>query len=211
MKPTVYVETSVVSCYTARPSRDIVVLAHQEITRRWWERARERFTFVVSELVVQEVKAGDPQTAKSGLQAIEGLALLEHTPLCDEVAERYLGELPLPEHAALHLATASVHAADYLVSWNVAHVANALIRKNLARTNASRGLSTPIICTPEAMQEETDIVDDPIVKEVRETRKKLFEEAGGTMEGFCEMLRRKEKERKWPTLRRPARGARKKR
>ena len=49
---------------------------------------------------------------------------------------------------------------------------------------------------------------DPIVEEVRQAGRKLFEEAGGTLEGFCEMLRRKEKERKWPVLRRRARCAR---
>jgi len=44
--------------------------------------------------------------------------------------------------------------------------------------------------------------DDPIVKEVREARRKLFEEAGGTLEGYFEMLRRKEAKDKRPIFRR---------
>jgi len=66
-KPLVYVGTSVVSYYTARPSRDIVVLAHQEITRQWWARARDRFDLVVSEVVVAEAGGGDPGAAEKRL------------------------------------------------------------------------------------------------------------------------------------------------
>jgi hypothetical protein len=73
-KPTVYVETSVVSYYTARPSRDIFVLARQEITRQWWETARRQFQLVVSEVVVLEVNQGDPLAAGKRAEAIKYLS-----------------------------------------------------------------------------------------------------------------------------------------
>lgn len=157
MKPVVYVETSVVSYYTARPSRDIIVRAHQETTRRWWPYAKERFELVVSELVVLEAREGDPDASQKRLKAIEGMPILLITPQQREIADRYLADLPLPEKAnrdALHLALASLQAVEYLVTWNCTHIANEIIRRSLAIINVALGLSTPIICTPKEMLEK---------------------------------------------------------
>lgn len=63
MKPRVYVETSVVSMLTARPSRDLELAALQQVTREWWETADARFELVVSALVVEEAQQGDTQAA----------------------------------------------------------------------------------------------------------------------------------------------------
>ena len=49
MKQRVYVETSVISYVTARPSRDLIVAAHQEITRQWWNGEREKYDLCISE------------------------------------------------------------------------------------------------------------------------------------------------------------------
>jgi hypothetical protein len=95
-KPVVYVEASVVSYYTARPGRDVVVLGHQEITRQWWPRALDRFQLVISEVVLSEISEGDQQAARQRLRAVEELPRLPMSPECDEVARRYLEELPLP-------------------------------------------------------------------------------------------------------------------
>jgi len=156
-KPVVYVETSVVSYYTARPSRDYVVRGHQETTRQWWPRAGERFQLVVSELVIDEAGAGDPEAARKRLQTIRGLPLLFVTPQCSEIADCYVKDLPLSKRMArdaLHLAIASLHGVDYLVTWNCTHIANALIRRKLAEINGFLNLSTPIVCTPEEMMED---------------------------------------------------------
>jgi hypothetical protein len=204
LKPTVYVETSVIGYYTARPSRDIVILAHQEITRQWWPHASDQFELAVSDVVQEEITHDDGQSVDERLRIIEGLRRLPLSAKAKEVAKRYLAELSLPQSAvkaAAHLAIASVEAADYLVTWNCKHIGNALLRRRLGEINQSLALPTPIVCTPEAMM-GPGMIHDPIVKEVRE--------AGGTMKGFCEMLRRKEKERKWPVFRRAARRSPKK-
>jgi predicted nucleic acid-binding protein len=60
MQPKAYIETSVISYLTARPSRDALASGHQELTRQWWEHRRSRFELYVSELVVQEAGRGDP-------------------------------------------------------------------------------------------------------------------------------------------------------
>jgi len=63
VKQRVYVETSVISYLTSRPARDLVVAAHQELTREWWEQRSGSFELVISELVEQEAGAGDPRAA----------------------------------------------------------------------------------------------------------------------------------------------------
>jgi len=65
-KPRVYVETTVVSYFTARPSRDIVVAGHQQITRDWWEKHQDKFELVASQLVVQEASASDQEELLEG-------------------------------------------------------------------------------------------------------------------------------------------------
>jgi hypothetical protein len=69
MNPRVYLETTIPSYLTARPSRDIVRAAEQEVTRTWWA-SREKFDLYVSELVAEEVAAGDPQAAVQRIQSL---------------------------------------------------------------------------------------------------------------------------------------------
>ena len=64
MKPSVYVETSVISYLTARPSRDLVVAAHQQLTADWWELALPRLDGYVSTIVLEEICRGDAQAAQ---------------------------------------------------------------------------------------------------------------------------------------------------
>lgn len=76
-KPAIYVETSVVSYLVARPSRDLIVAAHQQLTVAWWQDQRQNYDLFVSQIVVDEVRAGNPDSAAKRIAAIEGLPLLE--------------------------------------------------------------------------------------------------------------------------------------
>lgn len=80
MNATAYIETSVVSYLTARPSRDVVVAAYQEVTREWWRDAAARFHLVASVLVLAECRAGDRSAAHARLEALEGVALVDASP-----------------------------------------------------------------------------------------------------------------------------------
>jgi hypothetical protein len=71
MKPKAYVETSVISYYTARPSRDLVVAAHQEITHDWWDNQRSNYNLYTSQVVHDEAGAGDPDAAAKRIQALQ--------------------------------------------------------------------------------------------------------------------------------------------
>ena len=72
MLASVYVETLVISYYSARPSRDIVTAARQTLTQEWWEDAGDRFDLYVSVLVVEESKGGATEAAKNGWPQYRG-------------------------------------------------------------------------------------------------------------------------------------------
>jgi len=66
VKQRVYLETTIVSYLTARPSRDLILAAHQEVTRQWWEQRRADFEIYVSQLVLDEAGRGDPEAQRAG-------------------------------------------------------------------------------------------------------------------------------------------------
>jgi hypothetical protein len=78
-KPTVYIETSIVSYLTARPSRDLLVAAHQQLTVVWWDEQRTHYELFTSQVVVAEARAGDPDAAQRRLVVLERLPLLDVT------------------------------------------------------------------------------------------------------------------------------------
>jgi len=96
MKPSVYIETTIVSYLTCRPSRDIVRLSHEIITQTWWQTQRPRFDLCASRLVIEEASAGDPTAAAERLKALEGIALLPVEPPAFQLAERLAHVLALP-------------------------------------------------------------------------------------------------------------------
>ena len=87
--PKVYVETSVISYLTSKPSRDLIVAAHQQVTRDWWSR-RKRFELFVSEAVVEEAKRGDKTAAARRKRAIEGISILSAPALAQTLAADFL-------------------------------------------------------------------------------------------------------------------------
>lgn len=79
MRWRVYVETSVVSYLTSRPIRDLLVAGHQQVTQEWWANHRRKLDLFVSQTVLEEIAAGDQESAPLRLSAIEELPLLEIT------------------------------------------------------------------------------------------------------------------------------------
>jgi hypothetical protein len=153
MKRRIYLETTIPSYLTAWTSRDLVRAAHQQITREWWAR-RDVFELFSSRLVVQECQAGDPKAAADRLKALAGVPLLEQTPDAAALAEALVSEVPLPERAAadaLHIAIATVHGVDYLLTWNCTHIANVTLRPQIEAVCRAAGYEPPLICTPEEL------------------------------------------------------------
>jgi len=156
MKPTVYIETSVVSYLTAQVSRDLVVAAHQELTVEWWEQSLPKFEPFVSPVVLEEIAKGDPDAAKKRMQAVSAFRVLEVVPEVRDLAERYFAAIDLPEKAradAYHLALAVWHGMSYLVTWNCTHIAGGRVKRIVQELNSGRGIGSPAICTPEELME----------------------------------------------------------
>ncbi len=80
MKPKLYLETSIISYLTARPSRDLFVAANQQITHDWWHARRAHFDLYISQLVLREAKAGDADAAAKHLTWLQNIAILELQP-----------------------------------------------------------------------------------------------------------------------------------
>ncbi len=151
----VYLETSVISYLTSRPSRDLVVAARQRLTADWWRDARPHCRPFVSSLVIEEARLGDADSARRRLQAIERLPSLEPTPTAIELARLLGRETAIPASAfadALHVAIAAAHRVDFLLTWNCKHLANARIRHSIERILRDRGYDPPVLCTPEELQ-----------------------------------------------------------
>ena len=156
MKAKVYVETSVISYLTSRPSRDVVIAGHQQITRDWWQTQRETFDVVASQLVVQEASAGDPIAAQQRLEVLATMELLAVTEEALTLAQVLVATGPMPPKAAedaLHIAIAVTSGVEYLLTWNCTHMANATIRRAIERLCRARGYEPVIICTPEELLE----------------------------------------------------------
>jgi len=116
MRPKAYVETTVVSYLTALPSRDLVLAAHQQITRDWWS-TRDTFEMFVSQFVLDEASAGDATAADGRVAVLRDLVLLDLTPDATLLAAELVRGGGVPEKAkidALHIAVAAVHGMDYL-------------------------------------------------------------------------------------------------
>ena len=156
MKSKVYVETTVIRYLTALSSRDLVLAAHQQITREWWER-RDRFELFVSQAVIREAARGQVEAAARRLAAVEGFPLLAIGTEALQLAERFLRLGVVAAKAevdAVHVAVAVVNGMDYPLTWNCAHIANAGVRGRIERTCRDVGLQPPSICTPEELMEE---------------------------------------------------------
>lgn len=156
MKPKVYIETTIAGYLTGWPSGDLVVAAHQKITREWWQ-GRNRFDLYISQIVTQEAGGGNPEAAALRLQSLEGIQVLELSPEAQALAKQLIIQGPLPEKAAvdaLHIGIAVVNGMDYLLTWNCTHIANAAMRHMIEAVCCSMGYEPPVICTPEELMEE---------------------------------------------------------
>jgi len=73
MKPRLYLETTIPSYLVSRPSRDLIIAAHQQATREWWDKRRSKFQLYISQLVLDEAGAGDPTAARERLRVLQEL------------------------------------------------------------------------------------------------------------------------------------------
>jgi predicted nucleic acid-binding protein len=154
--PTVYLESSVISYLAARPSRDIVVAAHQQLTHEWWDRRREKFELYVSVEVLNEIRRGDADEARRRLAYVESLPVLAADEQARGLAAEILRSSALPAKAvadALHIAIATVNGMEFLLTWNCTHIANGIVLRTVTRVCREAGFEPPTVVTPEELME----------------------------------------------------------
>jgi hypothetical protein len=146
----VYVETTIPSfCHEVRTAPDVV--ARREWTRQWWSDATWQYELVTSPAVLDELAGGPAARSAERLALVRDLPLLPVDSAIAEIVEAYLQHKVMPADPAgdaLHLALASYHKCDFLVTWNCRHLANANKFDHIRRVNTMLGLFVPALVTP---------------------------------------------------------------
>lgn len=150
-KPTLYIETSIVSYLAADPSRHPVTARNQRLTHDWWNTRRHRYRLYTSHIVIDEAMRGDPLMAQARVALLAPLVRLEVDAAARELAQALSTYVPLPVQAredAFHIATAAANRMAYLLTWNCKHIANPHLELRIDRICTAWGYSKPILCTP---------------------------------------------------------------
>jgi predicted nucleic acid-binding protein len=150
MKPKIYVETSIPSFYyEVRTEPDMV--ARRQWTRQWWDNFSQNYLLVTSVAVLDELNSGDYPNKDAILELASGLPLVPIEPAIAEIVRAYIQHKVMPYDPvgdALHLALASYHKCDFLLTWNCQHLANANKFGHIRRVNVMLGLYIPLLVTP---------------------------------------------------------------
>ena len=155
----IYIETSVPSFYF--DTRSAVELhARRNWTRRWWDDPAHDDQRVTSAVVIEELERAPAPKRAQCLRLIATLPLLPYTGEVAEIVATYHRNKVMPVEASAdadHLALATFHKCDILVTWNCHHIANANKFPHIRRINALLGYATPQLITPlELLDDETD-------------------------------------------------------
>ena len=152
--PTLYLDTTIPSYLTARPSRDINTDRMHAITRRWWSEDRPRHISYVSDLVIDEARKGDSDAAQRRVEVVRAFASLHRSARSYELADKILVQCRLPArvHSDVHhVAIAALHGINILLTWNCAHLANRHMIPHIRRACEAYGCAAPDIYTPEQL------------------------------------------------------------
>ena len=154
--PSVYIETTVPSYYLETRSSPRIV-AWREVTRQWWDGHRRRYDLYTSRFVLDELARAPAPKARRARSLLKGVVVLDEPPGLEEVVAYYVEHKLMPAEAggdAVHLALASMHSMDFLLTWNCRHLANANKIQHIAVLNARLQLHLPVITTPLTLMPE---------------------------------------------------------
>ena len=159
----IYIESTIPSYVVARPARDLLQAARQQLTKDWWDLKREMHELFTSQVVLDEIAFGEKAMAQLRLDLLQGVPLLPVTDDVKDFARKVQTSGLLPATAdrdATHIALASAYEMDILLSWNCRHIANATIQARLRRLADDAGFTLPVLCTPEELLENDNEQND---------------------------------------------------
>ena len=149
----IYIETSVVSYFVSRPSRDIVIAGHQVATQALWDMLTE-FAVYSADVVLHEASGGDQSPAQARLQALAGFSVLEMDDEAKKLAQKFILHSAVPENSledALHIAIAAVNGINAIVTWNFNHINNPFTKTMIREIIENNGYVYPEICSPDEL------------------------------------------------------------
>ena len=150
-KPTVYIETSIVSYLASRPSHDPATARNQRLTHQWWNTHRHRYALYTSALTRVEAAQGDPAMSHRRLALLAGIPAVASPSLVVDLARVLHRGIPLPDQAsadAEHIALAAVNGMVYLLTWDRKHISNPRLKRRIETILDFRGYASPVFCTP---------------------------------------------------------------
>ena len=150
MPPKVYVETSVIGAYFEERT-DVVSASQRHWSRLWWDEIRNGYDVVVSEAVINELANPNYPYSQDTVALVEGIQHVELVGEAHDIVNIYIERKLMPRDIfgdALHLALASYHKCDYLLTWNCKHLANPNKFQHIRIVNTALGLYVPVITTP---------------------------------------------------------------
>ena len=194
--PRVYLDPTVISYLVAEPSRNPQLALWQSESRRFWQEYQHQFAFVVSDTVLDEIRRGDAMEARKRLAAVAQFTKLSTTPKVNALVQQLLAARAVPKSAeadAEHIAIATVHGVDYLVSWNHKHLVNENQLRQINRVCEAAGFRPVIICTPTTLMEafimkekfvgkcylpgfDPETYTDPVLEECYRIKREISEE-----------------------------------
>jgi predicted nucleic acid-binding protein len=156
MKPRIYIETTVISYLAARPARDVVTLARQEMSRDFWLWAPSAYDLCCSSLTRDEVSKGDSSAASRRLVFADQCSTLPDDLRVAELAKKLMDVKAVPAtepEDAAHIAIATLVQVKYIVSWNFSHMVSPEAKRQLEKAIVSLGFTAPLLGTPEEIFE----------------------------------------------------------
>ena len=150
----IYIESTIPSYVVARPARDLLQAARQQLTKVWWDLKRAWHELFTSQVLLDEIASGESAMAQQRLDEMAQIKLLDLTDEANSLTKDILASGLLPAEAdrdAAHIALPTVHEMDILLSWNCRHIANAAIQARLRRLVEKSGFALPVLCTPEEL------------------------------------------------------------
>lgn len=212
IRPRVYVESTVISYLVARPSKNPILANRQNISQQVWDNYTDKYEFVISSIVRDEIQKGDETASNKRLDIITSLKVLEILPETNNLVQKLLDTETIPRNSEpddQHIAIATVHNVDYLVSWNYKHIVNENKREEINNVCRNVGFKPVKICTPIELIEEFQMKEspekqadfdpetytDPILEECYRIKAEISAQFE-TLEDFFSYLKAKEEEEK---------------
>ena len=180
-----------------------------------WENYSDTFEFIVSDIVITEIRQGNEIAAQRRIDALAGLTVLNLTPEAVVLAVVLIDAGAVPRESqtdAQHIAVTVVNGIEYLTSWNYKHIVNETKRQHIDQVCRASGYQPIILCTPAELIEEIQMKEeqhppmDPILEECYRMKAE-FNARFKTMEELVDYLKAENKKNKaegWKYISPPA-------